>query len=306
VEYFPGFENLSVQIANGNLNLRCSGKGPAVLLLHGFPETHLAWRHVAPSLAEHFSVFVSDLPGYGDSTVARDLDADGLTKRAMAEQLVEGMAALGVSRFAVVGHDRGARVAYRMALDRPDRVAALGVLDVVPALEVAERLTYAAAREMVNWFFLAQPPTLPEEMIQSNPERYLKYILNSWGGSDAIEPEVFDEYARCFRNPDVIRAICAEYRAGDSLDIEHDRDDRRERRRIACPVLVIWAPHGLVPLFGDPLAIWRAWADAVQGGALDTRGHFIMEEAPRDVTARIEHFLSSQERLTVSHHARSR
>ena len=290
---FPGFEPVSVQAGDVNLCVRRGGAGAhAVLLLHGFPETHLAWRKVAPQLAQRFTVVAADLPGYGDSTGP---DADGhherYCKRAMASALVDGMSALGLSRFAVIGHDRGARVAYRMALDHPERITALGALDVVPTLEVAERLTYAAARQMMNWFLLAQPPSLPEQFLGSNPDRYLRYILDSWGGSDVIEEPVVEEYARCFRNRDVIHAICAEYRSGDSIDMDHDRDDRKAGRRICCPVLVLWAPHGLVPLFGDPVSIWQQWADDVQGEAMTTSGHFLMEESPRETAALIEQFL---------------
>jgi haloacetate dehalogenase len=294
-DFLREFDSLSVQTKTGSVRVRRGGAGTPVLLLHGFPETHLAWRRVAPVLAEDFTVVAADLPGYGDS-VAPDHDGhhEPFSKRAMAQQLVEAMGALGASRFAVIGHDRGARVAYRMALDHPDRVFALGVLDVVPALEVYEHLTYPAARQMVNWFLLAQPAPLPEELIRADPDRYLTHILGSWGGAESIEREVLDEYARCFRNPRVIDAICAEYRAGDSIDLEHDRADRDAGRRISCPVLISWVPGGLVPLFGEPLSIWRRWADDVQGGEMSTRGHFMMEEAPRETAARIQTFLAAR------------
>ena len=291
---FPGFAAHTIEAGETTLFIRRKGSGRPLLLLHGFPQTHVMWHRVAPALAEHFTVIAADLPGYGDSVGLAPDGGDRFSKRDMANQLVASMSALGMSRFAVVGHDRGARVAYRMALDHPQQVIALGVLDVIPTLEVSERLTYSAARQMANWFFLAQASPVPEDIIGSRSDRYLRHILESWGGTEVIESETFEEYARCFRDPRVIRAICAEYRAGDSVDLEHDRVDRDTGRRIRCPVLVTWAPNGLVPLFGDPLSIWRKWANDVQGEAMNCRGHFMMEESPQETAERIHTFLAAK------------
>jgi haloacetate dehalogenase len=242
---------------------------------------------VAPRLASLFLVVVPDLPGYGDS-VGDDVDdtPERFSKRAMSDVLVRLMAALGLSRFAVVGHDRGARVAYRMALDHPDCIIALGVLDIIPTLDVAELLTYETARQMTNWFWLAQPPPLPEEMLAASPRLYLRHIIDAWGGARAIEPDVFEEYLRFFSNSKVLRSICHEYRASDAIDLEHDRTDRRNGTRIACPMLALWEARGFVEGFGDPLSIWRNWADRVSGQALDA-GHFLMEDRrPLNVSRR--------------------
>jgi haloacetate dehalogenase len=288
----PGFEPDRVEVNGHTVSYVRRGRGPAVLLLHGFPETHVAWRKVAPRLASQFVVVVPDLPGYGES-VGDDVDGtpERFSKRAMSDALVRLMAALGLSRFAVVGHDRGARVAYRMALDHPDRIIALGVLDIIPTLDVVERLTYDTAREMTNWFWLAQPRPLPEEILAASPRRYLRHIIDAWGGARAIEPEVFEEYLRFFSSSKVLRSICDEYRASDTIDLEHDRTDRRNGRRIECPVLALWEARGFVEAFGDPLSIWRNWADRVSGGALDT-GHFLMEDRPEETSERLQTFLT--------------
>jgi haloacetate dehalogenase len=289
------FEGQEIATADGRVFLRRRGRGPAVLLLHGFPETHVAWHRVAPRLAEHFTVFVADLPGYGDSlSRVTGSHPERYSKRAMAATLVEVMTQLDVSTFAVVGHDRGARVAYRMALDHPSRISHLAVLDVVSVLDVANRLTYRAARQMTNWFWLASPSPIPEQLISADPELYLDHIIESWGGAGVIAPEARAEYVRCFRNPAVIAAICDEYRAGDTIDIDNDRADRAHGRRIVAPMLVLWSRNGLVGEFGDPIAIWRQWADHVSGGAM-TGGHFMMEESPEAIVTRLEEFLQPTE-----------
>jgi haloacetate dehalogenase len=288
---FDTFSLELVGVAAGTVLVRRAGRGPPVLLLHGYPETSLAWRRVAPDLANEFTVIAADLPGYGDSTLAGDAaDTGTISKRAMARVLADVMTELGASRFAVVGHDRGARVAYRLALDLRDRVSAVTVLDIIPTLEMAERLTYEAARQMGHWFWVAQPSTVPETLIGLDPELYLRDILEQWGGAEVIEPEVVNEYLRCMRKPEVLRAMGAEYRA-DRLDLEHDRADRLAGRRIGCPLLAVWARGGLVERFGDPLVIWRNWADNASGGAL-AGGHFLMEESPRELLALLLPFLA--------------
>jgi haloacetate dehalogenase len=287
----PGFDERRIDTNDSSLCVQLGGDGPAVLLLHGFPETHIAWRKVAPRLMAAFTVVMADLPGYGDSRgPSPETGRERFSKRSMARALVDAMSTLGFPHFSVVGHDRGARVAYRMALDYPDRIRSVGVFDVIPALEMVEQTTYATARQMANWFWLAQPPPMPEELIGADPRAFVTGIITMWGGAQAIEPEALDEYVRAFRNPDAVRAICEEYRAGDTLDIEHDRQDRASGRRITCPLLTVWVRGGFASQFGDPLSIWRKWADRVQGEAV-SGGHFIMEESPNETGRILESFL---------------
>ncbi len=288
---FETFSRECVATDGGTVFVRRAGRGPAVLLLHGFPETNLGWRHVAPDLAQTFAVIAADLPGYGDSTLSVDVLAEGrVSKRTMATILADAMTALGISRFAVVGHDRGARVAYRLALDHPDRVSRIAVLDVVPIVDMAERMTYEAARQMGHWFWVSESSTTPETLIGHDPDLYVRHIIEQWGGSHVIEREAVDEYVRCMRKPAVRRAMGAEYRA-DLLDLAHDRADRTAGRRIRCPVLAVWAQAGLTEEFGDPLATWRTWADNVEGRALSA-GHFLMEESPQDLVGLLAPFLT--------------
>jgi haloacetate dehalogenase len=228
-------------VSTGNVLVRRAGRGPAVLLLHGFPETSLAWRRIAPGLTKLFTVIAADLPGYGDSSLCDAAIDDGrISKRTMATTLVETMTELGISTFAVVGHDRGARVAYRLALDHPERISAIVVLDVVPILDMADRMTYEAARQMGHWFWLAQPSTVPEALIGRDPDLYVRHIIEQWDGSQIIERVVLEEYIRCMRKPEVLRTMGAEYRA-DQLDLADDRADRMAGRRIICPFLAVWA-----------------------------------------------------------------
>jgi haloacetate dehalogenase len=298
------FSRELIAVDGATILVRRGGSGPVVLLLHGYPETHLAWRTVAPDLADRFTVVAADLPGYGDSTLSTDTrNTEPISKRSMARVLADVMTALGAPRFAVVGHDRGARVAYRLALDSPARVSAVAVLDILPILEMSDRLTYAAARQMAHWFWLAQSSTVPETLIGLDPELYLTHIIESWGGSRVIERDAFEDYLRCFRKPEVLRAVSREYQA-DRLDLDHDRADRSAGHRIACPLMALWAPGELPELFGDPLAIWRGWADSVSGCAI-AGGHFMMEESPQKTTALLMPFLSEAFRtsqVTQTHH----
>ena len=289
-ESFDGFSREIVDVEAGRVLVRRAGSGPAVLLLHGCPETSLAWRKVAPALANEFTVIAADLPGYGESTLSDAVIADGrVSKRTMARAADEAMTELGIAQYAVVGHDRGARVAYRLALDQPERIRALAVLDVIPILDMAERLTYEAARQMGHWFWLAQPSTVPETLIGLDPDLYVRDVIEQWGGADVVDQETVDEYVRCMRRPEVLRTMGAEYRAH-QLDLEDDRADRMAARRIACPLLALWARGGLAELFGDPLTIWRTWADDVDGRAISA-GHFLMEGSPRELTVLVRPFV---------------
>lgn len=289
MDRLTGFSRERIRVNRGEVFLRRAGSGPVVLLLHGYPETHLAWRHVAPPLAGRFTVVAADLPGYGDSTLSGLEEIETFSKRDMSRVLVDVMTALGVSRFAVAGHDRGARVAYRMALDHPNRVAAVALLDILPIAEMADRLTYATARQLAHWLWLAQPSRVPETLISRDPALYLRFIVDAWGGSAVIEDDVFADYHRCMSKPEVMRAIGAEYRA-DLDDLAHDRADRMAGTRIRCPLLALWAEGGLTERFAPPLSIWRDWADRVSGGAI-AGSHFMMEESPREVLAAVDPFL---------------
>lgn len=289
---FAGFSDERVATDYAHIALYQAGSGAPVVLLHGFPETRVAWHRVAPRLAHQFTVVVPDLPGYGDSAgpVATE-DHAAHSKRAFSTILRQVMSRLGFDRFAVVGHDRGARVAYRLALDAGEAVTALGVLDVVPSLEIADGLTHDLAVEMANWFFLSQPGPAAERLITRAGSEYLDAILTAWSADQgAITPEVRSEYARCFARPSVVRACCEDYRAGATVDLDHERADRATGRRIHCPTLALWSASGVTGRHFDPLVVWRRWAESVRGAALAC-GHFLMEEAPEQVTAQLSEFL---------------
>jgi haloacetate dehalogenase len=291
---FDGFTQEIVTTDNGAVFLRRRGTGPPVLLLHGFPQTHVAWHLVAPALVERFTVIVADLPGYGRSTLSTRSE-EPWSKRRMAGALVAAMKELEMARWSVAGHDRGARVAYRMALDHPGCVERLAVLDVVPTLDMAEQCSYELASNLVNWFFLAQSAPLPERLITAAGDLYINEILDRWlGPSAALDPRAREAYLVAFRDPAVVHTVCEEYRAGSTVDILHDRDDREAGRQLACPVLALWSADDLAGRFFDPLATWRKWATNVQGRAISA-GHFLMEEAPDIVGGALMTFLTGNE-----------
>ena len=250
---FEGFSSRRVKSSGAEIFLRQGGSGAAVLLIHGYPQTHAMWHRVAPALAGRFTVVCPDLRGYGASARPRsDPTHAAYSKRAMALDLVETMEALGLTRFAVVGHDRGARVAYRLALDHPDRVAALAVLDIVPTLETWNRTDMKRALSSFHWQMLAQPEPLPERLIGADPDFYLEWLLRSWAAPGfAFASEALDAYRQAFRDPEVIHATCEDYRAGATVDYELDGRDRQAGRRIACPVLALWGQARAGPARGD-------------------------------------------------------
>lgn len=288
---FKGFEAIEVLVDDGTIAVRRGGKGPAVLLLHGFPETLLMWRDIAPLISTDRSVLCADLPGYGGSRAGT---VDG-SKRASAARLVRAMESLGHATFSVVGHDRGGRVNYRMALDHPDRVERLAVLDVAPTAATWDR---ADARTMLAfWPFslLAQPEPLPERLIGACPAAIVDAALTQWGTpADVFPPAVRDAYVAALRSPEQVRAICADYRAAASLDREHDAADVADGRLITCPLLALWSAAGPLAEWyqdeGGPLALWRLWAADVRGEAVPG-GHFFPEEHPRDTARRLSAFL---------------
>jgi haloacetate dehalogenase len=282
------FIHKKIKIEDYTIDLEMGGNGPALLLLHGFPETRFAWHKMASQLASIYTVVMPDLPGYGDSTgPVPDTTYENYSKRRMGTILAALMKELGFESFGLAGHDRGGRVAYRMALDHPTEISRLAVLNILPTLEMAERINYDIAMQMENWFFLSQPSPVPETLIGANPAFYLNHILDSWAASPGtISARAKEIYLRSFKKPEVIAGMCAEYRAS-LIDIANDRKDRINKRRIQCPVLVLWAGNDILGL-KDPELIWKNWADHVSGASLPG-GHFLMEECPSEV---LRHFLN--------------
>lgn len=286
-QLFSHFDRRRVPTDRGEIAVAVGGSGPPVLLLHGYPQTGVMWRDVAGPLAQHHTVVVADLPGYGGSfRPAPAADHVPHSKRALAADLVQVMDELGHDRFAVGGHDRGGRVGYRMALDHPDRVDALAVLDVVPTGEVWARADALLAQLYWHWSFLAQPAPLPERMILGAPDVFFDVHVKGLGLGRAVgryPAELMDHYRRMLDDPDVVQAICEDYRAGATVDRIHDDNDRKAGRRISCPVLALWSARGALPrLYGDVLEVWRSWAADLSGMAVDAT-HFLAEDAPEVV-----------------------
>ncbi|MGH8680470.1 MAG: alpha/beta fold hydrolase [Burkholderiales bacterium] len=289
----PGFEARRVAAAGVGFSVHTAGTGPAVLLLHGYPQTHLIWRHLAPGLARRFGIVAPDLKGYGDSDAPQPApDSSNYSKRALAAELVALMGAVGHERFSVVGHDRGARVAYRMALDHPARVARLVVLDIVPTGAMWAGATRVFAVNTFHWGFLAQGAGMPERLIGADPDCWLEFVCRKWARDFAKLADAMPEYARAFRKPEVIAATCADYRAGATRDDEHDRADLAAGRKIACPTLAIWSNTFVGKgKSADPLETWREYAVDVRGFPVGS-GHFIPEEAPEAIGEPVERFLA--------------
>ena len=294
------FAASEVRTGETGVFVRSRGSGPPVLLLHGFPQTHLMWRSVAPLLSRDFTVVCADLRGYGQSGCPPSApDHAPYAKRAMAEDMVAVMQRLGFGRFSVAGHDRGGRVAYRMALDHPDSVERLAVLDVLPTETAWERADARFALAYWPWSLLAQPGPLPECVLAAVPEAVVDDALGGWGSPPAaFPPEIRAAYVEALRDPAHARAICEEYRAAATIDREHDEADRAGGRRIACPVLALWGAGGPLDTWyseeGGPLALWRAWGDDVRGRALDA-GHFFPEEAPKQTADPLHRFFGAAE-----------
>jgi haloacetate dehalogenase len=287
---FDGFDLQTIDTGEATIRVRRGGSGPPLLLLHGHPQTHVMWHLVAPRLAADFTVVCADLRGYGDSAKpATTTDHEPYSKRAMARDQVEVMRQLGHERFAVSGHDRGARVAYRMALDHPERVTKLAVLDIIPTGEHFRRADAAFALSYWHWFFLAQPHDLPERLIGADPD-FFYHSRRSLGG-DVFAPEALAEYARCWNDPATIHAMCEDYRAGATFDYALDERDRAAGRRIGVPLLALWGGRNYLDKWYDVLAVWRDWADGVSGRALPC-GHYLPEEAPDETYAELRAFFA--------------
>jgi haloacetate dehalogenase len=291
---FEGFEVCDVATPRGRIRARIGGSGPPLLALHGFPETHLMWHSAAPALAERFTVVAADLPGYGDSFLPPVTDDHSAhSKRAMAEDLLAAMSDLGHDRFAVAGHDRGGRVAYRMALDHPEVVTELAVLDIVPTGEIWARADDRFAFGYWHWAFLAQPAPLPERLILADPEGFWLVVERMGVKSDPRYPdEVVAAYRTQCTDPPRVQAICEDYRAGATIDRDHDDGDRG-RRTIGCPVLALWAANGALPLFyDDPLELWRPFAPQVSGHPVADASHFVVEDTPEPVARELLEFFA--------------
>jgi haloacetate dehalogenase len=278
---FPGFKAVKVRTSGAEINAVAAGSGPPLLLLHGAPQTHAIWHRVAPELAKEYTVIAADLRGYGDSSKPDGgRDHANYSKRAMALDQIEVMKHFGFDRFAVVGHDRGARVTHRLTLDHPKAVTRAAVLDIVPTHHLYTHVTREVATAYYHWFFLIRPAPFPEEMINNSLETYIGH-----GTSDAEA-----EFLRAFRNPATVHAMCEDYRAGASIDLEHDEADLKAGRKIGCPLLVLWGAKGNVGRLFDPMAVWRERATDVRGRAMPS-GHNIQLEAPAETLTELRAFL---------------
>jgi len=290
---FPGFASQRVATAEGvEINAVVGGSGPPLLLLHGHPQTLSIWHRVAPTLARSFTVVAADLRGYGDSSKPPGgADHARYSKREMAADMQSLMLTLGHERFAVLAHDRGARVAHRLAVDHPAAVRRLVLLDIAPTLDMYALANEDFARAYWHWFFLIQPAPLPERLIEADPAAYVRDVMGRRSaGLAPFDPLALAEYQRCMALPGAAHAICEDYRAAAGIDLEHDRSDRTQERRLAQPLLVLWGAEGVVQRCFDPLALWQRIATNVQGEALPC-GHYIPEEAPELLLAKALPFL---------------
>jgi haloacetate dehalogenase len=285
----PGFEYRRIDVDGVTINCAISGSGPPLLLLHGYPANHLTWRHIAPRLAKDHTVVLADLRGYGDSgKPVPDSAGFVYAKRSMASDQVGLMRQLGFGQFQLVGHDRGARVAHRLVLDHPDAVTRLAILDVLPTQYSYSHVTRSVATTNFFWFFMANDRGVPEHMIGADPDYWLRAVMSQLLGEGAsIEPEVMEDYIRCFRDPGTIAGSCADFRASATTDLVHDEETSAAGQKIECPVLVLW---GTQSTGSDPLGIWHQYASDVHTKELPT-GHFLPDEAPDLVTGALRDFL---------------
>jgi haloacetate dehalogenase len=293
-DLFPGFAERRIKTSNGvEIYLRTGGAGPPLLLLHGYPQTHVAWHKIAPGLARQCTLVIADLRGYGASLAPPgDEEHHTYSKRAMADDCLSVMRALGHERFMVAGHDRGGRVAYRLALDHAGAVSALIPIDILPTAEVWRRTTAESMLKSYHWAFLAQPHPMPETLIAKDPVFYLEHTLKSWAKPRDLSPfapAALEHYRALLTDPARIHAVCEDYRAGATIDRRRDDADFAAGHKITCPTFVLWARSYLS---GDPLDVWRTWCTNVTGASVDS-GHFLAEENPQDTLAALVQFLKS-------------
>src|SRR3954467_4905141 len=286
-DLFPEFSSEWINTSAGRIFARVGGSGPPLLLLHGFSETHVMWHRVAPQLAARFKLIIADLPGYGWSDMPEsDADHTPYTKRAMARTMIEAMEQLGHVHFALAGHDRGGRVAYRLGPDHPRRPSRLGVLDILPTYEYWARMDRLYALKIYHWAFLAQPHPLPETLIGGNPDFFLRTNMASQTKSrdlPALDPRALEHYLAAFRDPSRVHAMCEDYRAGAHADFAHDKADHDAGNKITIPLLALWGDAGIARAAATPLDTWQNWATKVSGMPINS-GHFLCEEDP-DATA---------------------
>lgn len=291
-----GFHYATEEVGGAKIHYARAGNGPPVLLLHGYPQTHYAWRLVAGDLARHFTVILPDLPGYGQSKgPSPEAAENGYSKRNMARILVAFMSTLGFERFYLAGHDRGGRVGYRMCLDHPDRVLRFAPVDIVPTAEVWEAMGAEQAIGAHHWAFLAQPRPVPELMIGAAPSTYIGYLLDLWAGDPAaLDATARHQYISQFRNPSVVWATCEDYRAGATVDWEQDKEDRASGRKIHCPVHMLWGARYLKFDQEEVRAIWKRWCAGAVGVTGFPCGHFVMEEEPEACAETLLSFFSEE------------
>ena len=301
MHWFDAFETRHFEVNGANLFARVSpglaADRPVLLLLHGFPQTHVMWHRVAQLLHKDFYLVMPDLRGYGDSSKAPGLpDHSTYSKRAMAQDMVDVMDVLGAKTFGVCGHDRGGRVAHRMAVDHPTRASALCVIDIAPTLDMYAATNFEFAQAYYHWFHLTQPEPLPETMIAGNAIAYLHHKLGGWGsgGTGHVEPAALAEYERCFLKPGTIHAVCEDYRAAASIDLEHDRASRAQGKKITCNTLVLWGSKGVVNRLFKPMDLWQAQCAAHVTGQAMPAGHFIPEELPAETATALKSFFGSR------------
>lgn len=297
-ELFPGFTSRFLDIGNITLHARTGGSGPPILLLHGYPETHASWHKVAPDLARNFTVVLPDLRGYGRSSCAPDeFEHRAYSKRTMATDVAQLMSLLGFSRFAVIGHDRGGRVAYRLALERPDLVERLVVVDIITTWDNWQDAHLKTRERQTHWAFLAQPAPIPESLIGANPIEWLegRFKRGTEARSlSAIDPRALEEYRMTHSDPDHVHAACEDFRAGAGCDLADDDADRKGGRQIECPTLMVWGTAGSLSDVADPVALWRPWCRSVSGCSVES-GHYVPEENPSALLAVVRPFLESSE-----------
>ncbi|MEM7104895.1 MAG: alpha/beta hydrolase [Bacteroidota bacterium] len=289
---FSGFKASDLAVNGVHINFVIGGSGPPLLLLHGYPQTHIMWHKIAEQLAEQFTVVASDLRGYGDSSTPESADNhEPYSKRANGNDQVALMQALGFDKFTLVGHDRGGRVGHRMTLDRPDAIERLVVMDIAPTYTMYTTTDMDFATAYYHWFFLIQPYDIPERMIGQDPLYFLKKKFGQWGkDAAAITPKAFSEYLRCF-TPETIHASCEDYRASATIDIQHDQIDIDKGHKIHCPLLCLWGEKGFVGSKYDIIAEWSKWATKVEGHGIPC-GHYLPEEAPQETLSALLNFLN--------------
>lgn len=288
---FEEFQSHVIDVEGASIHLRVGGSGPALLLLHGYPQSHAMWHQMAPEVAKSYRVIVADLRGYGASVCHNE----DFTFRAMAGDMLAVMSALGEERFDLIGHDRGARVSHRMVLDAPDRLRSVAILDILPTLDVWRLMDAELAKRYYHWGFLAQPGDMPQRLINSDPVFYLRNALGALSGQiEMFHPEALSDYEAAARRPEVVRAWCGDYHAGAYDDLDIDRADLG--RQVDLPCLVLWGTRGVVDLHEDPVTLWRNWFPQAQGQGIEA-GHFLVEECPDEVLPLLRAHLDAVSRV---------